>query len=479
MRHRFIVAVPVADRPQHLKACLDSLAALNRRHPAGGAISVLIADDSARPEAGERHRELATACTTQGLPGEYFGLAEQQACLERAQDAAALQGIVGRVALPHKGAARMRNLVYLHLAGRVSDDTLILFIDSDQEFIPEIDYFHRLDALFGNNPIQVLTGKVVGDPPVSPAVMAGNFLADALGFLHRARTCDLAAPCDFHTGAPPAADAAYHDLAGLFGFAEQGIFAYACDLDGPHTRNDALAHFASRLKRFFYGEHPTRKSHYQPEPEGGLGLVPARTLYTGNYCLRPAALRYFIPFAPLRLRMAGPTLGRILKAELGAGFVSANLPMLHRRTLAEGLSEFRPGVADDNAGMDLSGEYERQFYGDVMLFTVERLGLDFAAAETVFDATRAEMAARYAAMQATVDVRLAELQNLMTAHRWPLPVQENLTVFHASMRANFGSAAAGWRRVQATAAERRHAMLAALRAYAADRAAWRSALGLP
>ena len=72
--------------------------------------------------------------------------------------------------------------------------------------------------------------------------------------------------------------------------------------------------------------------------------------------------------------MSGPTLGRLVKAELGPRFVSANLPMLHKRTVESGgQSEFRPGIETAREVIDMSGEFERQFYGDVMLFTIERL----------------------------------------------------------------------------------------------------------
>ena len=95
----------------------------------------------------------------------------------------------------------------------------------------------------------------------------------------------------------------------------------------------------------------------------------ARTVYTGNYVIRPENLRYFIPFATLKLRMAGPVLGRILKMRLKHRFVSANLPMLHNRTVDSiGQSEYRAGVINTNQSIDLSNEFIRQFYGDVMLF---------------------------------------------------------------------------------------------------------------
>ena len=87
-------------------------------------------------------------------------------------------------------------------------------------------------------------------------------------------------------------------------------------------------------------------------------LTPARTVYTGNYVLSPGALKYFIPFAGLQLRMAGPVLGRLIQTSSGEAFVSANLPLLHRRTVEEkGGAEFRPGVNRSTPLVDLSGEF--------------------------------------------------------------------------------------------------------------------------
>jgi hypothetical protein len=70
--------------------------------------------------------------------------------------------------------------------------------------------------------------------------------------------------------------------------------------------------------------------------------------------------------------MAGPTLGRILRGKIREKFVSANLPLLHKRTGAEDhINEFRSGVIHKGDALDLSGEFLRQFWGDVMLFSVE------------------------------------------------------------------------------------------------------------
>ena len=75
------------------------------------------------------------------------------------------------------------------------DNTLLWFVDSDEEFmvkikrggeiidIPFINYFYWLDRIFTESDAEVLTGKVVGDPPVTPAVMINTFLDDIIDFL--------------------------------------------------------------------------------------------------------------------------------------------------------------------------------------------------------------------------------------------------------------------------------------------------------
>jgi hypothetical protein len=224
---------------------------------------------------------------------------------------------------------------------------------------------------------------------------------------------------------------------------------------GEPSNAACFADFARRLNSFFHGEHPTRVTYYRHE---GGSVASARTVYTGNYVFRPEALSWFIPYAPLRLRMSGPTMGRLLKAGMGDGFASANLPMLHRRTLeATGQSEFRPGVLDQVVDrdrlVDLSGEFDRQFHGDVLLFAMERLTAlgypDRTLPETVvtdtLDMTRDEMRRRYRDKQRAILERLAHLETLLDdpARWWN---QEgghgeelaHFRAFTANIRRNFG-----------------------------------------
>ena len=150
-------------------------------------------------------------------------------------------------------------------------------------------------------------------------------------------------------------------------------------------------------------------------------IKPARTVYSGNYVFKPECLKYFIPFPELRLRMAGPVLGRIIQSEINGQFVSANLPMLHRRTVEHiGRSEFRPGIVHDFEKVDLSGEFERQFFGDVMLFTTEKLtGMGYPAksladelVEQVLVATEEELRQKYMTKQKQIMDKLTVLRSV-------------------------------------------------------------------
>jgi hypothetical protein len=163
-------------------------------------------------------------------------------------------------------------------------------------------------------------------------------------------------------------------MASLFGFAAHAqAFDYHCSLPGEHDNNACFHDFSDKLGRFFYGEHPTRKTFFHYD-KGFASTSAARTVYTGNYVIKPENLIHFIPFATLKLRMAGPVLGRLLNEKLQSKFVSANLPMLHNRTVDDtGQSEFRAGVENHNSRIDLSNEFIRQFYGDIMLFSIKKL----------------------------------------------------------------------------------------------------------
>jgi len=291
-------------------------------------------------------------------------------------------------------------------------------------------------------------------------------------------------------------EAAYHDMAELFGFPRrEAAYRYRCGLPGRPDNVQCLADFAARLKGFLHGQHPTRVTWYRYRAVG-QSLQPARTVYTGNYLFTPRALDWFIPFAPMRLRMSGPTMGRMLQAELGEAFASANVPMLHGRTLeASGASEFRPGVVAADHRVDLSDEFERQFFGDVMLFAMERLTASGYPAKVLpreeiaatLDAMYGEMRGRYRDRQRQIVDRLGELRALLQDpapwwHRTPTAAGalQDFARFVANIEQNFGAASTITVRIESADRWRhwRGRQLDAISGLHADRAAWRAALAI-
>ena len=518
-RHRFVVVIPVADRPQQLRTCLLSLAGMAHAFRYGGGnelpsarLKVVIADDTCAAGHLAENRRIAAEVGQLGLSTVYFGLQEQQALLAELPDEErqALRNIIGDAsqdACCHKGASIMRNISYLLLHRLAQQDKrlLFLFADSDQQFhsctdagreVFTTNYLYHMDRIFSQGAVQVLTGKVVGDPPVSPAVMAGTLLDDVLAFLGEMAGLDAGAPCTFHRARTDHGAAAYHDMAGLFGFEPSGeVHRFQCPLSGAHDHGACLAEFTRALDRFFDGEHPTRVTPYR-HTDVQASVTPARTVYTGNYVLSPAALQYFIPFARLGLRMAGPVLGRLVQACSSDAFVSANLPMLHRRTVQEtGGAEFRPGVDRSTSMVDLSGEFERQVFGEVMLFTVIELARqgypdampDAEAVRECVLMTETKLCKQYAANLERVSARLAELETLLAGPQlwWRSSLQYHhagtlLDHFAAALRANYCGDALPCQLLNDAArrTERRQAIAAALLAYNHDRQGWARALRL-
>lgn len=404
-RHHFAIIVPVADRPVMLRNFLESLIEQCRIFGYGGApsgnqivfknVRVFVIDDSNAPLNISLIQAMATEKTAAGLPVNYVGQSEQGDILKKipADLRKRLSGLLGDFDgdLPgHKGASVTRNIASLYLWSRLAEfpeDTLFWFIDSDEEFsvkvksgdeikdVPFINYFYWLDRIFASSDVEVLTGKVVGDPPVTPSVMINTFLEDVLSFLESISDAKPDDACVFHADSSSTPfSAEYHDMTRLFGYQKKASpKRYHCSLTGRHTVKDCFDDFSGRATGFFSGLHPTRTQFYTLDG-GSLKTERARTVYTGNYVIRRSGLRYFLPFASLGLRMAGPTLGRILRKRLGRKFVSANLPLLHKRTLPEKfIDEFRSGIQKEEDSLDLSGEFVRQFWGDVMLFSVEDL----------------------------------------------------------------------------------------------------------
>jgi len=517
-RHRFILGIPIADRPPHLRACLESIHRVCECFGYGGKtngvwnkIQVIVAEDSRDENNIRRDRELVAEYRQKGLQVHHFGLDEQYELLHALPEHTREQ--LGHLLTTQprdrfylKGQAANRNLSYLKFL-QLTDDkdkTLYYLVDSDQslcvnrqtpageEVVYALNYFHAIDKIFRTTNTLMLTGKMVGDPPVSPSVMAANFLDDVRAFFTRLASLGGAQPCQFHGTQQKPTEAAYHDLAGLFGFEhKQTTFDYPCRLTGSHDHGASLADFAARLNAFFFGEHLTRKTWFEYKGDF-TQLSPARTVYPGNTIVNYAGLKYIIPFGHLRLRMSGPTAGRLIAAEIGPRFAGFNMPNLHRRITAAGLSDdFRPGVEVDQASIDLSNEFERQFFGDLMLFSTEELvkradvKQPFArdAVETVIAQKEAELLALYHQKHDAIVAKNRQLNELVfNAGHWWLnaPALRNaLSQVHAfidNIDRNFGEHALAWRQIQSTEhrAQRKQQIIDALLDYRAERDVWDS-----
>lgn len=520
-RHRFIIAIPVADRPPHLRACLESILQVCTLFGYGGKksgvwdrITVVVAEDSRDENNIRRHQDLAAAYRRKGLRVIHFGLEEQYVLLEAIPpDARERLGKLlttqPRERFYLKGQAANRNLSYLKLRQLTEnrDRTLYYFIDSDEslcvsrqtasgdEVVYALNYFHAIDKIFRTTDVLMLTGKMVGDPPVSPSVMAANFLDDVIAFFTRLGAQAGGAGCTFHDPRTHRrGDAPYHDMAALFGFADQAeTYPYACRLTDEHDHAACLVDFAQRLSAFFFGEHLTRKTWF--EYGAGFGqLTPARTVYPGNYVVRHDGLKYAIPFGHLRLRMSGPAAGRLIAAEIGERFASFNMPNLHRRTTEAGLADdFRPGVEVGAARIDISDEFERQFFGDLMLFSTETLvrradvrqPVARDVAEAIVAEKEAELLALYQQKHDAIVERNRKLDTLVFGrdHWWlhaagHLPALahalQQIRAFIDDIDHNFGAHAPAWRQIQSVQHrdERKRQIVEALLHYRVERDAW-------
>jgi hypothetical protein len=516
-RYHFILSIPVADRPQHVKRCLESIYQQCVSYAYGGCskgtfsrVQVIIAEDSRQAEHIEQHIALATQYTDKGLRVYHFGLDEQYELLQRIPEQQRLE--LGSILTTQpkerfyrKGQAANRNLSYLKCLQLTEDRdrTLYYMVDSDQAFVVNretdsgdeavnaLNYFYYINHIFSNTPTTMLTGKLVGDPPVSPSVMAVNFMDDVIAYMEQLADMDPAQDCQFHrVSDAPSHDAAYHDMARLFGFEQQAqASAYHCPLKGQHHNLACLQTFAGRLNAFFYGEHLTRQTrfHYRT---GFTQLSPARTIYPGNYIVNHDGLKYIIPFADLRLRMSGPTAGRLIQAEIGERFASANLPMLHTRHLHDDeADQFRPGVEQGDEAINLADEFERQFFGDLMLFSVTRLTGEGSSAQAftlqsvskAIDETEHELLGLYEEKHRDVQDRNTRLKQLLKDpqgwwHDEPQAAQALSSVqqFIHNIDVNFGAASTAYQQIQDQRHrdQRKQQIIQALLAYRKSRNAW-------
>jgi hypothetical protein len=524
-RYHYILSIPVADRPSHLRTCLESIYKVCERFGYGGKtagvyarIKIIIAEDSREEHNIRQHIELAEAYHRKGLQVFHFGQDEQYELLQSipAEDRHILGNLLTTQPKDRfylKGQAANRNLSVLKCLQLTEDRdrTLYYFVDSDESFCVNrqsrageqsayaLNYFHYIDRIFRTTDTLLLTGKLVGDPPVSPAVMAANFLDDVTAFFARLAKTQGADDCRFHdsmqaSSADTASGAVYHDMAGLFGFENiHTTFPYRCPLEGKHDHAACLRAFSGRLAAFFFGEHLTRKTFFS-YGDGFSELTPARTVYPGNFIVNYEGLKYIIPFGHLRLRMSGPTAGRLIAAEIHDRFASVNLPHLHRRTNEQGLSDaFRPGVeltaSDEQSTIDLANEFERQFFGDLMLFTTETLVTEADVLQAferdsvvkVMENKEHELLALYRQKHEAILEKAWQLGDLVfNARHWWLDDPElagalrQVMAFLDNIHRNFSEQSAAWRKIQSAEhrAGRKQQILNALMNYRTERDAW-------
>jgi hypothetical protein len=520
-RHAFILSIPVADRPAHLKTCLESIYQQCEMYAYGGKasgryrrIKVVVAEDSREQENIKRHMGLVDEYCRKGLQVIYFGQDEQYGLLQsipvgQRQRLANILTDLPRGKFYLKGQAANRNLSYLKCMqlGVSEKNPLYYMVDSDQSFnvnlmvksgeriVNAISYFHVLDRIFRTTDALVVTGKLVGDPPVSPSVMSVNYLHDVIAYFSSLAAMGGRGSCSFHALPERApGDAAYHDMANLFGYrSESDIYPYRCRLQGEHDHIASLQNFSQRLNGFFFGEHITRRTYFNYR-NGFFETTPARTVYPGNYIVNREGLKYIIPFGSLRLRMSGPTAGRLISAEIDQRFLSINMPHMHRRTSGSGLSnDYRPGVElAQGAGqhcIDLSNEFERQFFGDLMLFTTEALvkvsdvNLPFAKEKIleVIGQKEQELLELYQLKHQDVLSNCQQLNELVfnQEHWWLdkadlVEALQRVNEFINNIQRNFGDQSLAWRQIQSSEyrAARKQQIVEALMSYRSERDVW-------
>jgi len=233
-QYNFILSIPIADRPEHLRGCLESIFQICSLYSYGGystsekgdtffnKVIVVIIEDSKEKQHIDKDIALAEEYTKKGLRVHHYGLEEQYDLMMALPETVRheVSSIIGDPSTEnfyHKGQAVTRNLSYLKALQLTSldempdkDNMLFYFVDSDQQFrvnritadgdeyVYGLNYFYYINHLFCKKDIAMLTGKLVCDPPVSPSVMSGNFLDDVIAFFQQLSTLAPQEKCQFH-----------------------------------------------------------------------------------------------------------------------------------------------------------------------------------------------------------------------------------------------------------------------------------------
>ena len=70
--YRFIISIPVADRPPHLRNCLESIYQLGERYAYRGGMTIVVAEDSREPPHIDAHKALVAEYCAKGLDVIHF-----------------------------------------------------------------------------------------------------------------------------------------------------------------------------------------------------------------------------------------------------------------------------------------------------------------------------------------------------------------------------------------------------------------------
>jgi hypothetical protein len=170
--------------------------------------------------------------------------------------------------------------------------------------------------------------------------------------------------------------------------------------------------------------------------------------------------------------------------------------MLHNRTVEDmGKSEFRPGINSTLNNIDLSGEFERQYFGDVMLFSMEKLTamgypeqpVSEQAVTRILESTEKDIRQKYATKQLQIQGKLQLLKSIfLDSENWwntnkdMEPARESFGLFITNIEQNFGDTSRCYTLIDSdkNRNQRFTQMLEAIIEYPAKRESWKSILGL-
>lgn len=187
--------------------------------------------------------------------------------------------------------------------------------------------------------------------------------------------------------------------------------------------------------------------------------------------------------------MSGPTAGRLIVAEIQHRFASFKMPILHRRISASGLhDDFRPGVElgekSKQGHIDLSDEFERQFFGDLMLFTTEALVIKenvnkpfpMDLVVSIIDQKESELLQHDVIIEKS---RALERLVFSSNHWWLHSITlantlPQVKIFIDNINHNFGEQSLAWQQILSKAhrAGRKQQIAEALESYRTEREAW-------